>query len=37
LTGNRAKGHAYFADPTNLPAVRALRDHVKMHWFLSLW
>jgi RNA-directed DNA polymerase len=31
------RGHyAYFAVPTNLPAVRALRNHVKMHWFLSL-
>src|SRR5437773_5727876 len=31
------RGHyAYFAVPTNLPAVRALRNHVKVHWFLSL-
>jgi hypothetical protein len=31
------RGHyAYFAVPTNLPAVRARRNHVKMHWFLSL-
>ena len=31
------RGHyAYFAVPTNLPAVRALRHHIKMHWFLSL-
>jgi RNA-directed DNA polymerase len=32
------RGHyVYFAVPTNLPAVRALRNHVKMHLFLSLW
>jgi RNA-directed DNA polymerase len=31
------RGHyAYFAVPTNLPAVRTLRNHVKVHWFLSL-
>jgi RNA-directed DNA polymerase len=31
------KGHyAYFAVPTNLPAVRALRHHVKVRWYLSL-
>jgi RNA-directed DNA polymerase len=31
------KGHyAYFAVPTNLPVVRALRHHVKVRWFLSL-
>jgi RNA-directed DNA polymerase len=31
------RGHyAYFAVPTNLPAVRALRHHVKVRWFLSL-
>jgi hypothetical protein len=37
LAGNRAGGHyAYFAVPTNLPAVRALRNHVKVYWFLSL-
>ena len=31
------KGHyAYFAVPTNLPSVRALRHHVKVRWYLSL-
>jgi RNA-directed DNA polymerase len=31
------RGHyAYFAVPTNLAAVRALRHHVKVRWYLSL-
>ena len=31
------RGHyAYFAVPTNLPAVRALRHQVKVRWFLNL-
>ncbi len=31
------KGHyAYFAVPTNIDAVRALRHHVKVRWYLSL-
>lgn len=31
------KGHyAYFAVPTNIDAVRAVRHHVKVRWYLSL-
>lgn len=31
------RGHyAYFAVPTNLPAIRALRHQVKVRWFLNL-
>ena len=31
------EGHyAYFAVPTNLGAVRAVRHHVKVRWYLSL-
>jgi RNA-directed DNA polymerase len=31
------RGHyAYFAVPTNLAAVRTLRHHVKVRWYLSL-
>ena len=30
-------GHyAYFAVPTNIAAVRAVRHHVKVRWYLSL-
>ncbi len=28
--------YAYFAVPTNLPTVRALRHQVKVRWFLNL-
>ena len=37
LIVNRAKALACFAGPANHPAARALRNHVQMHWFLSLW
>jgi RNA-directed DNA polymerase len=32
LTGH----YAYFAVPTNIGAVRAIRHHVKVRWYLSL-
>ena len=32
------QGHyGYFAVPTNLWSVRAVRHHIKVRWYLSLW